>query len=75
MSGTSWTQKQINITITLGTGTFGSTSKNTVKLSNLRVVATIERADSPRRIGQAFGCMECRRRSPTKLARWVFRNR
>lgn len=47
MSGTSWTQKQINITITLGTGTFGSTGQNTVKLSNLRVVATIEKGGFP----------------------------
>lgn len=46
-SGSSYTEKLINITITLGTGTFGQTGKNTVKLSGLRVLATIQKGGFP----------------------------
>lgn len=46
-SGSSWTDRQINVTLTLGTGSFGQTGKNTVKLSNLRVVATIKKGGFP----------------------------
>ena len=46
-SGTSYTAKAIDVSITLGQGSFGTTGKNTVKLSNLRVVCTIEKAGMP----------------------------
>jgi baseplate hub protein gp41 len=46
-SGSSWTLKAIDITITLGTGTFGQSGSNTVKLSGLRVVASIAKSGFP----------------------------
>ena len=46
-SGTSWTMKAIDITITLGTGTFGQTGQNTVKLSGLRSVVSIAKNGFP----------------------------
>ena len=49
MSGSpgSYVERAIDVTLTLGTGTFGASGKNTVKLSNLRVVATINKAGFP----------------------------
>ena len=47
VSGASFTQKAIDVTITLGTGSFGTSGSNTVKLSGLRVVCTIEKAGMP----------------------------
>jgi hypothetical protein len=44
---TSYVQRDISITITLGEGTFGQTGKNTVTLDNLRVVATISKGGFP----------------------------
>lgn len=38
---TSYVERQITVTITLGEGTFGQAGKNTVTLENLRVAATI----------------------------------
>lgn len=46
-SGSSWTQKAIDVTITLGTGSFGGTGQNTVKLSGLRVKADIIKSGFP----------------------------
>jgi hypothetical protein len=46
LSGT-FVQRAIDITITLGTGTLGSSGMNTVKLSGLRVICTISKAGSP----------------------------
>jgi hypothetical protein len=46
-SGSSWTEKKINIQIQLGTGAFGQTGFNTVKLSGLRTVVTALKAGSP----------------------------
>lgn len=46
-TGGSFTKKQIDITITLGTGEFGQTGQNTVKLSNLRVIASINKSGMP----------------------------
>ena len=43
----SYVARAIDVTITLGTGTFGQTGQNTVKLSGLRVVVTIEKAGAP----------------------------
>ena len=54
-SGSSYIQRAIDLTLTLGTGTFGQTGKNTVKLSNLRIVATIQKLGPP-----AFGSAEVR---------------
>lgn len=47
ISGTSFTSKNIDVTITLGTGSFGQTGKNTVKLSGLRVLASIAKGGFP----------------------------
>lgn len=46
-SGSSWTQKALTVTITLGTGAFGNSGQNTVKLSGLRVVASILKGAAP----------------------------
>jgi hypothetical protein len=46
-SGSSFTERAIDVTMTLGTGTFGQTGKNTVKLSGLRVVATVHKGGPP----------------------------
>lgn len=46
-TGSSWVNRQINVTITLGTGTFGQSGQNTVKLQNLRVVASINKGGMP----------------------------
>ena len=46
-TGSSWTTRAIDLTITLGQGTFGGGGFNTVKLSNLRIVATIDKAGFP----------------------------
>lgn len=46
-TGTSFTEKALDVTLTLGEGTFGGTGKNTVKLSGLRVAATIQKAGPP----------------------------
>jgi baseplate hub protein gp41 len=46
-SGSSWTLKQINVTIGLGTGTFGLTGQNKATLSNLRVVCSIQKSGFP----------------------------
>lgn len=43
----SYVQRAINATITLGQGTFGTSGSNTVKLSGLRVICTIEKAGMP----------------------------
>lgn len=43
----SYLERAIDVTITLGTGTFGESGYNTVKLSGLRVVASILKASSP----------------------------
>jgi hypothetical protein len=50
MSGTgpsSYVERKITVTITLGQGTFGQTGKDTVKLENLRVAATISKGGYP----------------------------
>jgi hypothetical protein len=44
---TSYVERQISVTITLGEGTFGQTGKNTVTLENLRVAATISNTGYP----------------------------
>ena len=46
-SGSSWTLKQINVTIGLGTGTLGLTGQNKATLSNLRVVCSIQKSGFP----------------------------
>lgn len=46
-TGTSWTLKKIDITITLGEGTFGQTGFNTVKLSGLRTIVTLNKSGAP----------------------------
>lgn len=43
----SYVERAIDVTLTLGTGTFGQTGFNTVKLSGLRVVANITKVGSP----------------------------
>ncbi len=43
----SYVQRAIDLTITLGEGSIGNTGFNTVKLSNLRIVATIAKAGFP----------------------------
>jgi hypothetical protein len=53
MSGTqstgnsSYIERKIDITMILGTGTFGATGQNTVKLSNLRCAVTINEVGFP----------------------------
>lgn len=54
-TGTSYVERAIDVTITLGEGSFGGTGKNTVKLSGLRIVATIQKLGPP-----AFGSAEVR---------------
>lgn len=46
-SGSSWSEKAISITLTLGKGTFGVTGGNTVKLSNLRMVVSVAKSGFP----------------------------
>jgi hypothetical protein len=46
MSG-SYTKKVLNVTITLGQGAFGDSGKNTVRLTGLRVTATILKSGTP----------------------------
>lgn len=46
-SGSSWIEKAIDITITLGKGTIGASGQNTVKLSNLRVKVDVLKQGSP----------------------------
>lgn len=46
-SGSSWQDRELNVTITLGQGTFGQTGMNTVKMTGLRVVATIKKGGAP----------------------------
>lgn len=43
----SFVRRQINVTFTLGTGAFGESGKNTVKLSGLRIAAKIVKAGGP----------------------------
>jgi hypothetical protein len=43
----SYQQRAIDVTLTLGTGTFGATGFNTVKLTGLRVAATIAKGGFP----------------------------
>ena len=43
----SYVQRQIDVSLTLGQGSFGNSGSNTVKLSGLRVVCTIEKAGMP----------------------------
>ena len=43
----SYVARAIDLTITLGTGTFGATGQNTVKLSGLRIVANIVKGGFP----------------------------
>lgn len=47
VTGTSYVARAINVTITLGQGTFGQTGFNTVKLIGLRVAASIQKAGFP----------------------------
>lgn len=47
MTSRTFTQKQITLTIALGTGSFGETGKNTVTLSGLRASAIIEKFGAP----------------------------
>jgi hypothetical protein len=47
IAGSSWVQRAINVSITLGEGTFGDTGSNTVKLMGLRVVASINKGGFP----------------------------
>lgn len=48
MSGAqSYIERRIDVTITLGEGSFGQTGSNTVKLTGLRVIATIQRLGPP----------------------------
>jgi hypothetical protein len=51
----SYVQRAIDVTITLGQGSLGTTGSNSVKLSGLRVVTTIEKAGAP-----SFDRCECR---------------
>lgn len=46
-SASSYQKRRINLTLTLGEGSFGASGQNTVKLSGLRVVATIEKSGFP----------------------------
>ncbi len=46
-SAGSYQKRKLDITITLGQGTFGQTGTNTVKLSGLRVVASIDKRGYP----------------------------
>ena len=46
-TGNSYVRRKIDLTITLGKGEFGGAGKNTVKLSGLRVVATVNKATYP----------------------------
>ena len=46
-AGTSFTEKLVDATITLGTVMFGQTGYNTVKLTGLRVLATIAKGGFP----------------------------
>ena len=43
----SYVQRALDVTVTLGEGTFGQTGKNTLTLSGLRVVATIQKGGFP----------------------------
>ena len=43
----SFTRRRIDVTVNLGTGTFGLTGKRTVKLSGLRIAAVISKAGVP----------------------------
>jgi hypothetical protein len=47
VSGTSYLSRAIDVTLSLGSGTYGQTGFNSVKLSGLRVVATIEKRGFP----------------------------
>ena len=47
MTAASFTQKQIDVTITLGTGSFGDTGFNTVKLTGRRATCSIEKGGYP----------------------------
>lgn len=44
---TPYTQKAIDVTLTLGKGRFGTSGSSSVKLSGLRVIATIQKAGAP----------------------------
>jgi hypothetical protein len=46
-SGSSYVQRQLNFTITLGKGTFGQSGQNTVKLSNLRAKVDVLKGGFP----------------------------
>ena len=46
-SGSSYTKKQLTVTISLGKGTFGNTGASIVTLSNLRIKATVTKSASP----------------------------
>lgn len=46
-SGYSYTTRAIDVTVQLGKGSFGTSGANTVKLSGLRVAATIRKYGSP----------------------------
>jgi hypothetical protein len=46
-SNPSYVERAISVTITLGTGTFGETGFNAVKLSGLRVLCTIQKGGMP----------------------------
>ena len=54
-SGTSYIERKINLTITLGEGQFGGSGQNSVKLQGLRIIATIQKLGPP-----AFGTAEVR---------------
>ena len=47
MSGSTYVQRALTITLTLGKGTIGQTGFNTVKLAGLRCSATINKGGSP----------------------------
>lgn len=47
VSGTSYVSRAIDVTLSLGSGTFGQTGFNTVKLSGLRVIASINKGGFP----------------------------
>lgn len=47
VSGSSYIERKLDVTITLGEGEFGGTGSNSVKLSGLRALATIQRRGPP----------------------------
>jgi hypothetical protein len=60
-SNSSYVQRQINVVITLGQGTFGQTGQNTVTLSGLRVKCDINKGGFPALDSAQSASMACRR--------------